>query len=329
MSDEVLVMALSANERTLPLIQGRYLPQDPRIIAKQVHPAEMFYRQLKFAEYDLSEMSMSSLLISRSKGDERFLALPIFTMRMFFHTTILVRKDSGISSPQDLKGKRIGVPEYQQTWAVWSRGVLQQEFGVMAQDIEWHMERTPDLSHGGSTGFTAPDGVVVKQIPKSTSIGEMLMSGGLDGTLIYLWEKNLLDRSTADISEVCKPLFAKPEIESTRFYKKTGLYPINHAVVIRKDVYERHPDLATQVLDAFEKARQECDDVTRKTLVDYASCGFIDPDVLERIGRHPRSYGIAGSRDVLETICRYVHEQGLVDRCMALEEIFAPSIMES
>ena len=150
-----LSIALSDNERTRPLLEGRVAPQGIKLVPTMVHPSEMFWRQLRFAEFDVSEMSMSSLIIAVSRGDTRWVAIPVFTMRKFFHTSIIVRTDSGIAVPADLRGKRIGVPEYQQTWAIWSRGILQHEFDVHARDIEWFMERNPDKSHGGATGFTA------------------------------------------------------------------------------------------------------------------------------------------------------------------------------
>src|SRR6266542_306139 len=179
-----LSIALSDNERTRPLIEGRVVPQGIKPVVTVVHPSEMFWRQLRFAEFDVSEMSMSSLIIAASRGDTRWVAIPVFTMRKFFHTSIIVRRDSGIGAPADLRGKRIGVPEYQQTWAIWSRGVLEHEFGVHPRDIEWFMERNPEKSHGGATGFTAPPGVRVQHIPPSTNIGEMLVRGELDGALL-------------------------------------------------------------------------------------------------------------------------------------------------
>src|SRR5437660_11879748 len=191
-----LSIALSDNERTRPLIEGRIVPQGIKPVVTVVHPSEMFWRQLRFAEFDVSEMSMSSLIIATSRSDTRWVAIPVFTMRKFFHTSIIVRTDSGIAEPADLRGKRIGVPEYQQTWAIWSRGILQHEFGVHARELDWFMERNPDKSHGGATGFKPPEGVRVNQIPPTTSMGEMLVRGELDGALHYLQEKNLVDRST-------------------------------------------------------------------------------------------------------------------------------------
>lgn len=320
-------IALSNNERTRPIIEGRHQPQSIKLLPTVVHPSEMFWRQLKFAEFDVSEMSLSSLFIAVSKGDTRFVAIPIYTARMFFHTRIMVRRDSGIKTPADLKGKRIGVPEYQQTSAIWSRGILQHEFGVHARDIDWHMERVPDMSHGGATGFKPPEGVRITQIPLSTNIGEMLMKGELDGALLYLNEKNLVDRSSADISEICQPLFPDPVAESTRYFQKTGVYPINHTMVIKRDVHEKHPWAAVNIYHAFMNAKAEVERNAEKTLKDYVACGLIDPSAQKMFGADPKAYGLRETRKVIETISQFVHEQGLTDRRVEVDEIFAPATL--
>ena len=156
-----------------------------------------------------------------------------------------------------MRGKRIGVPEYQQTWAIWSRGALQHEFGVHPREIEWFMERNPDKSHGGATGFKPPDGVRVNQIPPTTNMGEMLLRGELDGSIHYLQEKNLVDRSTVDVSSVTHHLFPDPAAEGRRYYAKTGLFPINHTVVIRRSLLEQHPWIALNLYSAFVAAKAE------------------------------------------------------------------------
>ena len=189
-----LSIALSENENTRAVLDGRIAPDAIKLYPTALHPSEMFWRQLKFAEFDVSEMSMSSLTIATSKAQTQWVALPVFTTREFFHLRILVRVASGIQAPADLKGKRVGVPEYQQTAAIWSRGVLQHEFGVHPREIEFFMERTPETSHGGSTGFKPPDGVTVHQIPPTTNIGEMMVRGELDATLLYLTHANLVDQ---------------------------------------------------------------------------------------------------------------------------------------
>jgi 4,5-dihydroxyphthalate decarboxylase len=324
-----LSIALSDNERTRPLIEGRVVPQGIRLVPTMVHPSEMFWRQLRFAEFDVSEMSMSSLIIAVSRGDTRWVAIPVFTMRKFFYTSIIVRNDSGITTPAELRGKRIGVPEYQQTWAIWSRGILQHEFDVHARDIEWFMERNPDKSHGGATGFTAPPGVRVNQIPPTTSMGEMLMRGELDGALHYLQEKNLVDRSTVDVSGVTHYLFPDPAAEGRRFYAKTGLFPINHTVVVRRALLESHPWIALNLYSAFLAAKERIAGCARSHLHFYLETGLLDEGVGRTLAeKDPLAYGVKASRAVLETIARYVHEQGLCARRVGLEEIFAPSTLD-
>ena len=324
-----LSIALSDNARTRPLIEGRVAPQGITLVPTVVHPSEMFWRQLRFAEFDVSEMSMSSLIIATSRGDARWAAIPVFTMRGFFHTSIIVRKDSGIAEPADLRGRRIGVPEYQQTWAIWSRGILQHEFGVHARDIEWFMERNPDKSHGGATGFAAPQGVRVNRIAPTTSMGEMLVRGELDGALHYLVGNNLVDRSTVDVSGVTRCLFADPAAEGRRYYAKTGLYPINHTVVVRRSLLERHPWIALNLYSAFVAAKEEIARCGESYLQWFFDAGLLDGGVRRTLAENdPLAYGFRAARPVLATIARYVHEQGLSARPVELEEIFAASTLD-
>jgi 4,5-dihydroxyphthalate decarboxylase len=290
----------------------------------------MFWRQLRFGEFDVSEMSMSSLLISTARGPTPFVALPVFTTREFFHTRILVRTDAGIATPADLRGKRVGVPEYQQTAAIWSRGALQHEFGVVAREIEWFMERPPDKSHGGATGFKPPAGVKVTPIPPSTNIGAMLLERELDATLLYLTNPNLVDRSRIDLSRHpdIRPLFADREAEGRRYYARTGIYPINHTVVVQRAVLERHPWIALNLYAAFAAARAMVIREASESLSPFFAVGLLGADARQAIGRDPMPYGMRAARPVLETIAQYVHEQGLTDRRVGLEELFAPSTMD-
>jgi 4,5-dihydroxyphthalate decarboxylase len=325
-----LSIALSDNERTRPLAQGRFQPQGVRLIPTVVHPSEMFWRQLKYRDFDISEMSLSSLFIATARGDRNWVALPIYTSRTFFHTNILVRADRGILRPEDLRGKRVGVPEYQQTAALWSRGILEHEFGVSARDIEWYMERGPDKSHGGATGFRPPEGVRLTQIAPSTNIGEMLVRGELDATLLYLNNRNLVDRSTLDLDtvDVIQPLFKDKQAETRRYFAKTGIYPINHTVVIKRELHERHPWLALNIYHAFVAAKKDVERETADTMQSYFDTGLIDPAGQKALQADPKAYGMKASRKVIETIAGFVHEQGLTDRRVAVEELFAPSTLE-
>jgi 4,5-dihydroxyphthalate decarboxylase len=294
-----------------------------------VHPSEMFWRQLKFAEFDVSEMSMSSLTIATAQGPTPWVAIPVFTTREFFHLRALVRVASGIKQPADLKGKRVGVPEYQQTAAIWGRGVLQHEFGVHPREIEWHMERTPEMSHGGATAFKPPEGVTIHRIPLSTNIGEMMVRGELDATLLYLTNPNLVDRSRIDLSkdDRFRPLFDR-KAEGPRYYAKTGIYQINHGMVIRRSLHERYPFAAINIYNAFARARAEVIRARDTALHRHYEPGLIGDDVRRALATDPMAYGVKTNRKVLETITQYVHEQGLTARRIGLEELFAPSTLD-
>ncbi len=328
--DIQLSIGMAANPRTWPLFDGTVKPDGIQLIPSPVHASELFWRQLRFADFDISEMSFSSLIMALAHGDERWVGLPVFTTRRFFHTGILVRRDRGIESPADLKGKQVGVPEYQQTAALWTRGVLQHEFGVEPKDMEFWMERVPDQSHGGATGFQPPPGVTINQIPIEKNIGSMMLSGELDATLLYIVDPNLIDRSTADLwsHPDIKPIFPDAKAEGVRFYNKTGLYPINHGMVMKREVAEAHPWAILNVLKAFQQAnamatRQRMDHVDA-----YLEAGLLPADSRAVLAKPLIQHGIVANRNVLETAAQYSFEQGLTPRLTKLEDVFAESTME-
>ena len=222
------------------------------------------------------------------------------------------------------------MPEYQQTSAIWSRGILQNEFGVDQRDIEWFMERTPDMSHGGSTGFTPPPGVKLNRIPPTTNIGEMMVKGEVDATLLYLTNTNLVDRSVVDLEREpsVRPLFADGAAEGRRYYAKTGIYPINHTVVVRRELLEKHPWIALNVYSAFVRAKDKSLKDARKALQPWREVGALGPEAEKGFGADPLAYGVKGPRKVLETISQFLHEQGLTDRRVAIDEVFAKSTLD-
>jgi 4,5-dihydroxyphthalate decarboxylase len=325
-----LSLICGENDRTRPLIDGSVRPDGIDLSVTVAHPSEIFWRQLTFEEFDVSEMSMSSFLIITAQGDRRFVGLPIFTSRRFFHTGGLVRVGAGIERPEDLKGKKVGVPEYQQTAALWSRGALQHEFGVHPRDIEWYMERTEDRSHGGATGFKAPEGVRINFIPGEQNIGTMMLSGELDATILYITDPNLVDRSRIDLnnSPQVKRLFPNPVAEGARYFQKTGLYPINHGMVVKRSVLEKYPWVAINLYKAFAEARDRVAARTRELADVYFGLGLLPLDSRPVLSVDPYPYGVKANRNVLETIAEYSHEQGLTPRVVKLEEVFAPSTME-
>jgi 4,5-dihydroxyphthalate decarboxylase len=324
-----LSIGITSNPRTWPIIDGAVKVEGVDLTPTVLHPSELFWRQLRYCEFDVSEMSVSSLLMARSKGDERFVGIPVFTTRRFFHTTTLVRRDAKIDAPADLKGKRVGVPEYQQTAALWSRGVLQHEFGVHPKDMEFWMERPPSRSHGGATGFKPPPGVTVNQIPVEKSIGSMMVAGELDAVIFYLVDPNLIDRSTVDLHHHpdIKPLFPDPQAEGVRFYRKTGLYPINHGMVIKRELAEKHPWTLTNILKAFNRANELAERQRAEHVEYHIEAGLIPAEAGKALQTPIISHGMIANRLVLETIAQYSNEQGLTPRVMKLDELFAANMM--
>jgi len=327
-----LSIGLGNNPRTRPILEGKVKPDGINLVCTSVHASELFWRQLHFAEFDVSEMSMSSLMMAVANGDTRWVGIPVFTTRLMFHTWVLVRKDSGIDKPSDLRGKKIGVPEYQQTAALWSRGILQHEFGVKPTEIgEWWMERNPEVSHGGKMGFKAPPGINLHYIPNSTDMGQMLLEGKLDGALLYLaGTNNLVDRSTVDLNKHpdFKTLFPDPAAEGARYYAKTGIYPLNHGMVIQRKVAEKHPWAVLNVFKAFEKANEIAEAERIRAAEYHFGAGLIPAEYRKAFAKPIVQYGVKANRLALETAAQFSYEQGLTPRLMKLEEIFAPSVME-
>lgn len=291
-----------------------------------VHPSEMFWRQLKFGDFDVSEMSLATLFIQHQQGVREWVALPIFTMRRFFHTGIVVRADSGITTPAGLKGARVGVPEYQQTSAVWSRAALQHEYGVRPSDISWFMERPPDLSHGAATGFAAPPGVSVTQLDGSDTLAAMFSRGELDASVVHLTETNLVDRGTTlgERRAEVRPLFADPRAEGLRYLRSTGLLPVNHCVVVRRGLVEEHPWVVLNLFAAFQRAKEGVLRSTAEMAALFGRTGLIAPDAADGIGQHdPLPYGYVSQRNVLEALAGFLVEQGLIEKPIDVADVFA------
>jgi len=324
MSDLQLSIAMHPNARSRSVLDGRIKPEGIDLRATAMHPSEIFWRQLKFAEFDVSEMSMSSLLISIANGNRDWVALPVFTTRRFFHTGMWARNDAGIKSPSDLRGKRVGVPEYQQTAALWGRGALQHEFGVAPTEIDWFMERTEEVSHGGATGFRPPPGVKLHRIPASESIGSMLIEGKLDAALHYIVDNNLVDRSKIRLEDRSEGRYIFPDraAEGRRYYAETGLFPINHGMVVRRKIAEEHPWVILNIYNAFLESKNRWLAGVLDAAQTHLQLGLLPPESETALRQDPFPYGVVANKRVLETIAQYSQEQGLTPRVLSLEEIF-------
>jgi 4,5-dihydroxyphthalate decarboxylase len=183
------------------------------------------------------------------------------------------------------------------------------------------------MSHGGATGFKAPPGVTVHQIPADKSIGSMMLAGDLDAVLHYLSDRNLVDRSRADLASHpdFKYLFTDPIAEGVRFYKKTGLLPINHQTVVRRDIFEKEPWVVLNLIKAFNKANEIADAQRVAHVQDHLAAGLLTGDPKPRLLQH----GVRANRKVIETIAQYSLEQNLTPRLVKIEELYALSALDT
>jgi len=323
------------NERVEPLMNGTVKAEGIELIPTYSHPAETFWRQLKFGEFEVAEMSMSSFLIAKSQGAD-MIALPVFPSRRLFQTELSYHVDSGITKPQDLVGKRLGVAEYQQTAALWIRGILEHDFGVSQYKIHWYMERSEEMSHGAATGFKPPLGISFNRIAQNKSLASTLLENELDVAHVaspWVLQANALDRSSrisgkGDWSKI-RPLFPDRMAEGTRFYKNHGFLPVNHTYIIRGDIYKKYPWVAFNLYTGFVKAKA----VAREKLLEKIPTAlFFGPEYAEKtremIGDDPFPFGVKANEAMLDTIIGFSYEQGLTPRKLTVPELFAESALE-
>ena len=333
MTNIQLSLALAVSEQpnnlTRLILDGTVKPDGIDLIPSDVYSGELIWRQLRFAEFDVAQMSVTALLMLAERGNSPWVALPIFPFRSFHHTRFQVRAGSGIESPDDLPGKRIGVAEYMMTAAVWSRGVLHDEFNVDSTRFSWYQERLDSI--GAEFGYQPPPGTELHQIPAGQSIPSLLSAGELDGVCIHIAGHTLLDRTGASVDAMpsMRPLFPDPTAESARYYQKTGILPINHCVAVRRSVLDQHPWVALNLYKAFLEAKEQLLAPSRRWIDTYFELGHLPPEARRGLSADPLPYGISANRNTLETIARYGQEQSLTSRRVSLDEIFSPNTLDT
>jgi 4,5-dihydroxyphthalate decarboxylase len=332
-----LSFASSRHDGVVPLMDGTVEPEGVELVPMRSGPSETFWRQLKFGDFEISEMSISSYLMAKSQGSD-LIAIPVFPSRSFFQNLLWYNEDSGIATPGDVAGKRWGVPEYQQTAVLWARGILEHDFGASQFSVDWYMERTEALSHAGATGLTVPEGIRFHRVPEDDSLAAMLVGGRLDVILAFrdpwVGEVSMIDRGAlratakGDWSKV-KLLFPDPIAEGTRFFKEHGFIPVNHTYAIRGDVYERYPWLPFNLYAAFLKAKQ----IAKERIAEEMPTALVwGREYLRKtraaLSDDPFPYGVSANRTMLQTIIDYSYDQGLTKKKLKIEEIFAPSTID-
>jgi 4,5-dihydroxyphthalate decarboxylase len=284
---------------------------------------ELFIRALIGAEFDACEVSLSSYLIALSRGTTPYRALPLFLSRVFRHSSIYIRTDRGIATPEDLRGKRVGVPEYQMTAALWARGLLEDEYGVKPSDIVW---RNGGLEQAGRTEKLAqelPPDVKLTPLGPGETLSAMLAEGKLDA-LVSPRTPSCFGKAP----NVAR-LFSDYRAAERAYYKKTGLFPIMHVLVVRAELLKQHPWLASSLFTAFRQAK----DIAIRELEEIGAYNVTVPwlaselaDIRAVLGDDYWPYGLAKNRRSLEAALRYSHAQGLSARPLTIEEAFVPDL---
>lgn len=324
MSNLKLTLACGDYDRTRALRDGRANPEGIELTYIPLHPAEIFWRMLQFNEFDVSEMSLSNYMTEKCRENPRFVAIPVFPSRVFRHSGIFINKKSGIKQAEDLKGKRVGIPEYSVTAALWIRGFLQHDHGVAPSDIEWHEggqeERGPKKQR---IQVELPKNVRLKSIPWDRSLDEMLANGEIDA-LISPTVPPCFAQKHPDVDRLWSD-YKKAEMD---YFRRTKLFPIMHTVVIRKEIYEAYPWVALSLYKAFSQAKKLCQEAL--TFIGALSCmlpwSVAEYDsTVNLMGEEFWPYGVEANRATLETMTQYSHEQGLSNRKLSVEELFTSS----
>lgn len=326
MSKVQLSIAMGDYDRTRALFDGRVQIDGVDPVYMLLSPEEMFFRAMRSQDFDVTELSLSSYLVKHSKGECPYVAIPVFLSRAFRHTSIYVRKDR-IKRPEDLKGKRVGLPEYQLTANVWARSILQDDYGVRPEDITWVRGGIETPGRPEKIKLELPANVHVEPAPDGTTISELLDRGEIDG-FIGPRPPSRQALKNPDIGW----LFDDPTAVAKDYYRRTGVFPIMHVVGIRKELAERHAWLPGALLKAFTRSKAAALELLADTSATKVTLPFVEEQLKaarQTMGEDYWSYGVAAARKTLETFVRHHHSQGLSARLVSVDEIFHPSTYET
>ena len=327
MSKLKLSVAMGHYDRTRPLVDGDVQIDGVDPIYMLLAPEEMFFRAFRDVAFDISELSLSSFAIKESAGTNPYVGVPVFPSRAFRHTAIYIRTDRGIASPADLKGRRIGTPEYQLTAAVWARALLQEEYGVEPSDITWVRGGMEDPGRPEKIPVQLPAEVRLENAPADSTLSQLLEQGDIDG-IIGPRAPSCFERGDSRVGW----LFSDPAHAAARYFRRTRIFPIMHVLGVRRELAKEHPWVPMAVFKAFAAAKS----IALARLADTSACKVTLPFVEEQLrgaqallGADFWSYGVAPNRHVLDYFLAHHHGQGLSRRRLQVEELFHPATLES
>jgi|TARA_R100000322_G_scaffold72299_4_gene45481 4,5-dihydroxyphthalate decarboxylase len=327
LSDLTLSLAMGNYDRTRAIVDGRVKIDGVDPVPMLLSPEEMFFRAFRHQAFDISELSLSSYSISVARGDPHYVAIPVFLSRAFRHTSVYIRTDKGIEKPEDLRGKRIGIAEYQLSANVWVRGILEEDFGVRPSDVTWVRGGMDTPGRPEKIKVDLPEDVTVEAAPEGATLNGMLEAGEIDGFIGPRWP-----RCFAEGHPHVGRLFSDSVSAAEDFYRRTKVFPIMHVLGVRRTLADQHPWLPGALLKAFSESKKLAQDALQDTSATKVTMPFVE-DNLNRaqalMGQDPWTYGVVGNAHVLEKFLGYHHAQGLSPRHVSVDELFHPSTQEA
>ena len=318
-----LTLAMSDYDHIRDLTSGAIQAEGIELTYLNLSVEEIFWRFSKFREWDVSEMSMGQYVGLVSQGDSSLTAIPVFPSRIFRHSAFYVRRDGRVKTPQDLAGRRVGIPQWSQTAGIYARGALMHQYRIRLQDVLWYQTGVNEPGRLEPVELKLPAGVRITSVPDK-SLNEMLLAGEIDA-IITAHPPDAVKQRRPEVARLF-PDFLSVE---AAYWRETRIFPIMHTVVIRRDTMSAHPWIAMNLFKAFEEAKRGS--VARA--LDIIAPRFPVPWVFEHAARARElfgddfwPYGIEPNRPTLEAFLRFAHEQGVCHRPVAVDELFPPEL---
>jgi 4,5-dihydroxyphthalate decarboxylase len=326
MSNLHITLACWDYDRTRALQDGRVAVEGVDMTYLPLRVEETFWRMLRYQEFDAAELSLGSYLMARDRGAPRFIAIPVFPSRAFRHSCIYVHADAGVQEPKDLAGKRVGVPEYQITMAIWARGILHHEYGVPPEAMQWFTGGEEQPGREEKLRPDLPRNIQIQPIGPDQTLSSLLEQGKIDA-VISAHIPSPFSRRSPKVKRLI-PNFREVE---RNYYLRTGIFPIMHTVALREEIYEKNPWVARSFFKAFSESKKLCEDSMYEfSALKYMLAWSIAEMEEERelFGDNLWPYGVEPNRHVLETLIQYAHEQGLIKKRLDVATLFAPNTLE-
>jgi 4,5-dihydroxyphthalate decarboxylase len=321
-----LSVAVGDYDRNRPLINGAVRIDGVDPVFMTLSPEEIFFRAFRSVDFDICELSLSSFTVKTALGDCPYVGIPAFVSKAFRHTSIYVRTDR-IKEPADLRGRKVGVPEYQLTANVWARAILEDDYGVKPSDIHWIRGGIEEAGRPEKITVKLPPGVRLDNAPEGATISALLASGDIDG-FIAPRPPSFIERGHPNVGW----LFRDPIAAAKDWYQRTGIFPIMHLIGIRRTLAEKHPWLPVAVFKAFDQSKTAALAALSDTSATKLTLPFVEEtlkSVREFMGYDFWSYGVEPNRRALEAFLHHHHSQGLSPRLMKVQELFHPAVYET